>query len=105
MANLSLPSNPEPQHNSYQEVELKIANERLRQARRSFNLAFYTTAACSTIALGGATLLLCGAVSEGALAAAGGAVSITYCLQFAKDANDRLDKIAKELREQGMPRK
>ncbi|BAZ19024.1 hypothetical protein NIES4071_109090 (plasmid) [Calothrix sp. NIES-4071] len=99
MNNSSLPRVPEPHRNPYHKIEISIAEERLRQARRSFNLAWYTTAACSIITLGGAILLLSGTITQGAIAATGGAVSSAYCLKFAKDANDRLDKIASEWRE------
>lgn len=99
MTNTSLPSVPEPHHNPYQEMKLSIAKERLRQARQSFNLAWVTTAACSMITVGGAILLLSGTVTSGAIATTGGAVSGAYCLKFAKDANDRLDKITKDWRE------
>ncbi|GAB1544602.1 hypothetical protein NUACC21_72780 [Scytonema sp. NUACC21] len=98
MTNSSLSSASEPRRNPYLEIELSIANERLRQARQSFNLAWFTTAACSMITVGGAVLLLSGQITEGVVTASGGAVSSVCCLKFAKDANDRLDKIAKEWR-------
>lgn len=100
MKNSSLSSNTEPPHNPYSELKLSIAKERLRQARQSFNLALFTTFLCSMITVGGAVLLLSGTVTEGVVTAAAGAISSVYCLKLAKDANDRLDKIPKEWREE-----
>lgn len=78
-------------------IELNIAQERLRQARYSFNLALVTTTACFFISLVGAGLLLSSKVPEGTVIAAGGLVSSIRCIQLAKDTNDRLDKILPEL--------
>lgn len=73
-------------------VDLCIAQERLRQARYSFNIALIATTASFFISLMGAGLLLSNKVPEGAATAAGGLISSTRCIQLAKDANDRLDK-------------
>ncbi|MCC5668008.1 hypothetical protein LC653_30075 [Nostoc sp. CHAB 5784] len=100
MKNSSSSSNPEPAHNPYSEIKLSIAKERLRQAHQSFNLAWFTTLLCSMITVGGAVLLLIGTVKEGSITAAAGAISSVCCLKFAKDANDRLDKIPKEWKEE-----
>ncbi len=70
-----------------------ILQERIRQARHSFNLALFTIATSTCISLGGAGLLLSGKVTEGAVTTAGGLVSTVRSIQFAKDANDRLDRI------------
>lgn len=78
-------------------IELSIAQERLRQAHHSFNLALIATAVSFGIGLVGAGLLLSGKVPEGTVTSAGGLVSSVQCLKFAKDANDRLDKILEEL--------
>ncbi|MBE9053592.1 hypothetical protein IQ243_24940 [Nostocales cyanobacterium LEGE 11386] len=82
---------------TYSEVELSIAQERLRQARWSFNLALAMTAAFAVISLVGVGLVLSGKATEGSVAAAGGFASSVRCLQLAKDTNDRLDKIAAEI--------
>jgi hypothetical protein len=82
---------------TYSAVELSIAQERLRQARWSFNLALTMTAAFAVISLVGVVLLLSGKTTEGSVAAAGGFASSIRCLQLAKDTNDRLDKIAAEI--------
>ncbi|WP_225896479.1 TRADD-N-associated membrane domain-containing protein [Amazonocrinis nigriterrae] len=78
-------------------MKLTIVQERLRQARRSFNLALIATALSACIGLVGAGLLLSGKVTEGTVTAAGGMAASVQCVQLAKDTNDRLDKILDEL--------
>ena len=78
-------------------IEISIAQERLRQARHSFNAALVATALSTCIGLVGAGLLLLGKVSEGTVTALGCAVSCAGCIRLAQDANDRLDKIAQEI--------
>jgi hypothetical protein len=73
-------------------IELRIAQERLRQARHSFNLAWIATAVSAVISLTGAGLLL-NKFPEGTITAAVGMGSSIRCIQLAKDANDRLDKL------------
>ena len=84
-----------PKH--YSNIEISITQERLRQARYSFNVALTATSVLACIGFIGAGLLLLGKVSEGTVTALGGAVSCAGCLRLAKDANDRLDKIAQEI--------
>jgi hypothetical protein len=74
----------------------QIVKERLRQAHNSSNLALVATAISALVGLGGAGLLLSGKFPEGTVTAAGGMVSSACCIRFAKDANDRLDRIAQE---------
>jgi hypothetical protein len=74
-------------------VELSIFQERLRQARYSFNLAIVATAISFFISLVGAGILLSNKVPQGTVIAAVGLVSGVRCTQLAKDVNDRLDKI------------
>lgn len=81
-------------------IEMSIAQERLRQSNHSFNLALIATAVSFCISLVGAGLLLLGKVPEGTVTSAGGLVSSVQCLKFAKDANDRLDKILVELEDE-----
>jgi hypothetical protein len=81
---------------SVSEIESSIAKERLRQARYSFNLALVTTAVCAAISFAGVGLVLADKASEGTITATGGLVSTVRCLRLAKDANDRLDKVAKD---------
>ncbi|MGB3656229.1 MAG: hypothetical protein WBA41_34145 [Rivularia sp. (in: cyanobacteria)] len=98
MSKLSKYSTQEPDDNPYQQIELSIVKERLRQARQSFNLALIITAICSGVTAGGTALLLNATVASGTLTAIGGAASSVYCFKFARDANDRLDKITSDLR-------
>ncbi len=77
-----------------------IAQERLRQARYSFNLALTTTALSFCISLVGAGLLLSGKVPSGAITSAMGLVSSVQYFCFSQDANDRLDKILDELEDE-----
>jgi hypothetical protein len=74
-----------------------ICGERIRQARWAFNLAAGFVALCSGISLVGFILFLAGQTSKGAYMAAGGLTSTAVggcCIRFARDANDRLDKLA-----------
>jgi hypothetical protein len=49
----------------------------------------------------GGALLLPGKVAEGTITAAGGMAASVGYINFAKDANDRLDKLIKELMDDG----
>jgi hypothetical protein len=80
-------------------MELSIAAERLRQARHSFNLALAVTTISACITLAGGGLLLLGKVTEGTVTAVGGLAASVGCMQLAKDANDRLDKVLADLNE------
>jgi len=81
-------------------IELSIAGERLRQARYSFNLALFATAASVCTLLVGSGLLLSGKVPEGVVTATGGMAASVRCIQLAKDSNDRLDRILTELKDE-----
>lgn len=91
---------PTPKFLGSNSVEMSIAQERLRQSRYSFNLALIATALSACISLVGGGLLLSGKVSEGTVTAAGGMAASVQCIQLAKDANDRLDKIFPELKDE-----
>jgi len=84
--------------NSDSTIELIIAQERLRQARQSFNLALMTTTTCILISFAGVGLVLLGKANEGTITATGGLASTGYCLKLSKDANDRLDKLNRRVR-------
>ena len=86
----------QPILNSNLSIEWSIAQERLRQARLSFNLALTATAISFSISLMGGGLLLSGKVPSGTVTTAVGLVSSAGCLKFGNDANDRLDKILDE---------
>ena len=85
---------PEPKSNS--SIEESIAQEYLRQASLSFNLALTATAISFFISLIGGGLLLSGKITSGTITSAIGLVSSTECVKFAKETNDRLDKIIDE---------
>ena len=78
-------------------LEFAILQERLRQARHSFNMALFVTTACGITGLIGIGLVVTGKTSEGSVLTTGGMAPIAVCLQFAKDANARLDDIFQEL--------
>jgi len=84
--------------NSDSRLQMFIATERLRQAHHSFNLAFATTTACVLISFAGVGLVLLGKTSEGTISTTGGLASTAYCLKLSKDANDRLDCIAEDIK-------
>jgi hypothetical protein len=83
----------------YQERH-SIYQERLRQAKVAFNLAFGLTTISAIAGFTGIMLLFSGNVSAGTITAAGGGIygSVTASwLKLAKDSNDRLDKAARAL--------
>lgn len=90
-------SNLTPSSKNQNSVEDVVLQERIRQAKYSFNLALIATAVSACVSLAGAGLLLSGKFPKGTVTAVGGLVSSTCCIRFAKDANDRLDKTLKEL--------
>ncbi|MEP0873692.1 hypothetical protein NDA01_28570 [Trichocoleus desertorum AS-A10] len=77
-------------------VEDAIIQERLRQAKYSFNLALIATAISACVGLVGFGLLLSNKFSKGTVTTASGLASSACCIQFAKASNDRLDKILEE---------
>ncbi|MEH2263728.1 TRADD-N-associated membrane domain-containing protein [Nostoc sp.] len=89
--------NNEPTPNSHSTIELFITQERMRQARYSLNLSLIATTVSFFIGFVGAGLILSNKIPEGSVAA-GGLVSSVRCIQLAKDANDRLDKILAEIK-------
>lgn len=88
------PHTPSTSSASLSAIELRIAEERLRQARRSFNLALIVTATSAVIGFAGIALVFAGKAPEGTITATGGLAASVRCLQLAKDANDRLDKLS-----------
>jgi hypothetical protein len=85
---------PSPEYNPYLTL---IVQERLRQARHSFDFALIATALSFGISLVGAGCLITNNVSEGAVTTAVGLVASVRYMQIAKDANNRLDKIVDDL--------
>ncbi|KAM3112778.1 TRADD-N-associated membrane domain-containing protein [Phormidesmis sp. 146-33] len=69
--------------------------ERLRQARLSFNAALIATSTSAVISVAGFFIMGSGNFWIGASTTTGGGLSSLVCAHFlklAKDANDRLDK-------------
>ncbi len=89
-------NNQPEKNNQPKKIEWIIAQERLRQAKLSFNLALTATAISFFISLIGGGLLLSSKVSSGTITSATGLVSSVGCLKFANNSNDRLDKILDE---------
>jgi hypothetical protein len=87
------------QDQDFEGFEIAVLQERLRQARHSFNMALVSATACGLAGLVGIVLTLSGRVAEGSLMATGGLGPIGACVQCAKDANDRLDRIFEEISE------
>lgn len=82
----------------------RIADEGLRQAQQSFNmarqsfiLALVMTGSSAIVGFVGVGFLLSGKASEGTVTTAGGLVSSMVFIQLAKDASDRLDKANERL--------
>jgi hypothetical protein len=73
-----------------------IFQERLRQARYTFNTALVSSAAFAVISTAGAVMLMLGTASEGAVMASTGMVGTMECMRLAKDANDRLDNLIED---------
>ena len=87
--------NIQPSHES--NPYLWIVQERLRQARRSFDFALIATALSFGISIVGAGCLIESKAPEGAITHAVALVVSFRYMKIAKDANNRLDKILEEL--------
>ncbi len=76
--------------------------ERLRQAKFSSNVTLGLTIVSAFIPIFGIVLLFSGKVTEGSVATAGGLTSNIVSvglLKFTKETNDRLDRLAKEFKD------
>jgi hypothetical protein len=81
-----------PDTSDSQPIALQVQQERLRQARHSFNLSLVVLATAAIFGFAGIGLLLAGKTTESSVAAAGSLMS-SFCglsLKLAKDAGDRL---------------
>jgi hypothetical protein len=78
---------------------MKIVNARLRQATRTHQFALLVTVGCVLPELLSALLMAVGRDAPSPIASAAGALPIISCLQFLRDANDRLDRLLSELKE------
>lgn len=87
-----------PSNNLPNELNTRIAQELLRQASYSFNLALVMIGVTALINCIGVGLLLSNHQSVGAVTTAIGLISTVPCRRFAKDANDRLTKALAEVK-------
>jgi hypothetical protein len=91
---------PTSDPNNFDQERLNICRERRRQARVSFDLALGITAVSAIVSVVGAAQVVFGHIPEGSFAASTGLGAGVLCLRFTKDANDRLDKLATELKDE-----
>lgn len=90
-----------PQKKRLSQEEI-ICQERIRQARWGFNFNLVCLTLNSAVTVVVVILLVVGKPSgEGLTALGSGALNLITChfCRFTKDANDRLDQIAKELKD------
>ena len=102
MSNKKLHSNQPFRSDDYPEMKRDVIQERLRQAKFIFNVTLGLTIVSASISMFGIGLLLSGKVTEGKLATAGGLTSnivSVRLLKFTKETNDRLDRLAKEFKD------
>ncbi len=80
--------------------EDRVCDERIRQARWTFNLSIAFVGTSTVITLAGVVCLIFGRISPGAYATTAGGLATTAggrCVQISKEANDRLDSIMQNL--------
>lgn len=97
-------SNPNKPFRSddYPEMERDVIQERLRQAKFSFNVTLGLTIVSASISILGIGLLFSGKIPEGAVTTGSGLTSNIVSvglLKFTKETNDRLDLLAKEFKD------
>jgi len=88
------------QPNKQFDPETSFLNERIRQAKLSFNLLVYATVISGIVGLIGAGLLMSNKLSKGAVTTGLGLASNIAFVKLAKDANDRLDYSIREAEEE-----
>ena len=74
----------------------EIRKELLRQAKLTFNVALFVSAASAMITLFGVGLIYLNKFSEASLTASGGAIATITTLNMAKEAKDELREILAE---------
>ena len=95
-------SNPPFRSDDYPEMKRDVIQERLRQAKFSFNVTIGLKIVNAFMSILVIVLLFSGKVLEGKLATAGGLTSNIVSvglLKFTKETNDRLDRLAKEFKD------
>ena len=86
--------------NKESDPETSFLNERIRQAKLSFNLLVYATVISGIVGLIGAGLLMSNKLSKGAVTTGLGLPSNIAFVKLAQDANDRLDEAIREAEEE-----
>ena len=76
-----------------------VLNERLRQAKWSFNLSFFMATQCGIVILIGLGLSISGNLPNGFTTTFAALFSSLPWVYLAKDANDRLDKLMNDLKQ------
>ena len=102
MSNQKFHSNQASPSDDYPEMERDVIQERLRQAKFCSNVTLGLTIVSASISILGIGLLFSGKVLEGKLATAGGLtlnIVSARLLKFTKETNDRLDRLAKEFKD------
>ena len=102
MSNKKLHSNQPFRSDDYPEIKRDVNQERLRQGKLSFNVTLVSTIVSNSIIFFSIVLLLSGKVTEGSVATAAGLTSNIVSvglLKFTKETNDRLDRLAKEFKD------
>ncbi|NEO36376.1 MAG: hypothetical protein F6J90_08610 [Moorea sp. SIOASIH] len=88
------------QANKEFDPETRFLNERIRQAKLSFNLLVGATILSGIVGLAGAGLLISKQLSDGIVTTSVGLASNIAFVKLAKDANDRLDEAIREAEEE-----
>ena len=102
MPNKKFPSNQPFPSDDYPEMERDVMQERLRQAKFCTNVVLGSAIVSAFIPIFGIVLLFFGKVTEGSVVTAGGLTSnivSVRLLKFTKETNDRLDRLAKEFKD------
>ncbi len=102
MSNKKLPSNQPFPSDDYPEMERDVIQERLRQAKSIFNATLGLTMLSASMSILGIVMLFSGKIPEGTVTTGGGLASeivSVQLLKFTKETNDRLDRLAKEFKD------
>ncbi|AOY79502.1 hypothetical protein BJP36_05790 [Moorena producens JHB] len=86
--------------NKESDPETRFLNERIRQAKLSFNLLLGATIISGIVGLAGAGLLMSKKLPDGIVTTSVGLASNVAFVKLAKDANDRLDEAIREAEEE-----
>ncbi|MEG4453520.1 TRADD-N-associated membrane domain-containing protein [Microcoleus sp. N9_A1] len=102
MSNKKLHSNQPLRSDDYPEMKRDVIQECLRQAKSCTNVILGLTIVSASISIFGIVQLFSGKVTEGSVATACGLTSNIVSvglLKFTKETNDRLERLAKEFKD------